>query len=172
MKIVKDKDTMCGVACVEWICENEKVLISINKSEVWCCSLASILQQSGFKTKVKCYNSRLYQDFKNLPNEQFEGFKTIRNYLKNNQIVVEEPTISNIKKEIENNKYVIFNVSSKIFHKDNSMNGGHYIVATSFGKNMIEIVNPRETDFEIRKISVNDLISCIKDFGAWRILIN
>lgn len=172
MIIFKDEDTMCGPACVELICKNENKQVTINKNEIWCCSIADILQQTGFNVKVKCFNSRLYNDCFKFPNQEFEGFKTIRNFLKNNYIVEEEPTISNVKNEIKNNKYVIFNVSSKIFNKDNNMTGGHYILATNIKGDIVTIINPRETDFETKRIPIIELIHCIKDFGSWRILIS
>ena len=168
----KDEKTMCGSACVKWICDNENVQISINDNEIWCCSLALCLQKAGFNLKVKCFNSKLYDDCLKFSDQKFEGFESIRNYIKENKIQIEQPTIENILKEIVNHKYVIYNVSSAKFHKNKSLNGGHYIVVAKANDNTLEIINPRKTDFEIKNITTKHLIDCIKDFGCWRILVD
>ena len=71
-----------------------------------------------------------------------------------------------------NNKYVIFCVESSAFNNDISMNGGHYIIATSINNNDIDIINPRKDKYEIMTITIDKLILCTKNYGSWRILIN
>ena len=114
MKQFKNKETMCGPACVQWILEKENKVLSVDESEVWCCAIAKTLQQAGFNVKVKCFNSKLYEDCCKFPNEHFVGFEKIREYAKTNQVMQEKPTKEIIAKEIEESRYVIYNVSSKL----------------------------------------------------------
>ena len=168
--IVKDKDTLCGSACINYILKQDKPDARISRNEVWCSNIAETLLGYGYNIELRCFNSRLYQDA--LTNtDDFDGFKSIQNYLQYNNIYQVAPTIDVLNEEILCNRYCIYNVSSQVFNKDSTMIGGHYIIASTVVDGLVQIINPRQIDYKIQYITLEELQSCIKDFGSWRIII-
>ena len=58
-----------------------------------------------------------------------------------------------------------------IFHNDNSMNGGHYIVLNGRDGENVKVINPIKEKYETKILNINFLIKACKNYGAWRILI-
>ena len=168
---------LCGSLCVKYILDSYKIdYIKINKKMKWLTELALTLKRSGlFNIKVFCYNSNLYEDYKLLSksNLSFDGFIYIKEALNNNIPIIEKRlSINELKREITQNKYIILCVESKVFNNDFNMKGGHFIILNKINKNnLVEVINPTKDKYEIKYLSLDFLIRCCKNYGAWRVII-
>ena len=170
--IDKSAEMLCGPACINYILHLEKRNNKVINTLTWCCDLACALKEMNFNVDVRCFNSKLYNDSQKFSDSKFDGFTSINRYLKKKPIKELELTVEDLKQEIKHSKYLICNVSSKLFNNDNNMTGGHYILVLGENLNFVKIINPRKTVYEQTEITLQKLIDCMKDFGSWRILIN
>lgn len=163
---------LCGPACVNYILKLDKNPFVCNNDLFWCCDLALFLLEKGYKVTLKCFNSRLYNDYKKSEkdNLNFEGFLSIKKYLSKYSIIEEHVTTQTIKYEIHNYDYCIYNVNSNIYsNRPNS--SGHYILSVK-DNNSIYLINPLKNSYQKESVNIEKIYKSIKDFGAWRILIS
>lgn len=171
------KEILCGSSCVKYILNkyNKLNLNLLNKNMIWITELAVFLKQSGIKNiKINCYNSNLYNDFKNKNIDlNFGGFKNLNDAIKEDILITEKRLTNNsLSKEIDENNYLILCVESKIFNNDNSMNGGHYIILCNRNDRLVKIINPIKDKYEEKVVDIDFLVDSAKNYGSWRILIN
>jgi len=173
---MENNSILCGSACVKYILDINNIKSdNINLEMFWITELALSLFENNIKNiQLKCFDSNLYNDFLHKKNNDmsFLGFYFLNEVVKN-RININESSLnsSNLKKEIEESKYIIMCVESNKFNNDIKMSGGHFIIITKIDKNNVEIINPIKSKYEKKYIGISRLLSCCKNYGSWRILI-
>lgn len=171
-----ESELLCGSACINYIItkDNKKNSIKIKPNMIWAPELAIALQENEYKDiTIYYYRSKLVEDFKiQSQDESFEGFLYLRRAISEGIKVCEKKISRKIlSDEIKQNKYIILCVKSSVFNKDNTMDGGHFVILTDIYKNKIKIINPVKKKYEEKWLKINFLLKCCSNYGAWRILI-
>lgn len=174
-RIRKDKDMLCGPACIHYILNFMLNMdIPVPNQLLWITDIATFLKtKTNLKVDLSCYDSNLYSDYLLLEESpDFDGFKSIREYLfVGGSIDEKKLSVNRITSTLYDN-VVIACVSSSIFNKDNKRNGGHFIVLLeNRGKNYV-IANPKSNSIEIEIVSKEHVLNSINSFGSWIITIN
>ncbi len=169
------KQLYCGSSCIKYILENYGIdADTLKKDMIWVSELALSLKRNGLSNiHVYCYNSKLYNSFINKEVDlNFGGFKYLKE-LQEQDILIEERNISlnSFIEEIDNCKYLVLCVESRIFNNDDSMSGGHYIILNGRNEENVKVINPIKEKYETKILNINFLIKACKNYGAWRILI-
>ncbi len=170
-----EKEYLCGSSCVKYILDELKINSSnINPNMTWVSELALSLISNGLNNiKLNCYDSNLYNDFKDsIIDENFDGFKYLKLALENN-VIIDEIKLSKeeLIYEIDNNKYIIMCVESSLLNNDPSMSGGHYIVLNGRDNDLVNVINPQKNKYNKTKFTLDFIIKLCENCGSWRILI-
>lgn len=171
--MIKDCKTLCGPACVNYIMNLDRRLETCPDNLFWCCDLATFLSNAGYEVALKCYRSRLYDDYrKNMGHKTltFEGFISIKNFLSTNNINECDISPEIIKQEIQKYDYCIYNVDSAIF-SSRSYSSGHYILIFK-EKGRPFLITPLKNKYQKMDLDFSKVYNSTKNFGAWRILIS
>jgi hypothetical protein len=173
-KLSKDKDMLCGPACVHYILNFLKNMdVYVPNNLFWTTDIAWFLKvNTEFEIQVTCFKSNLYKDFLNDSGpKDFEGFESIRKYLYVGGEVYERQLSSTILSSILKNNIIIANVSSAVFNKDTTRKGGHFIILLKEASKNYIIANPKKASIDIEMIPKQHILNSIKDFGSWIITI-
>ena len=170
------KERLCGNSCIKYIYDNYNIIDNkvVNKNMEWITELALALLKYNFNIEVLCYDSNLFNDYKNIKNNDLEflGFKYIKELEdKGLKILEKKLTESELVNEIKKSKFMILCVKSSIFNNNKNMEGGHYIVINKILGKEVEIINPVKENYEIKNMDLKEIINCCNTFGSWRILI-
>ena len=165
-------DILCGSACVKFILDYYGITkIELQRNMFWTAELALALKKAGLCIEVRCFNSKLYDDYIQNKKYDFDGFKYLNKMGKEKiPLIVKKFDCSQIEEEISKNDFVILCVESKIFNLDASMSGGHFIML-NWIDNKIKVINPVKNGFETLYLDSDFLVKCSENFGSWRILI-
>ena len=169
------KEYFCGSSCVKFILDELSINSSnINPNMTWISELALSLKNNGLNNiRLNCFDSDLYNDFKSsIMDENFDGFKYLRFACKNN-IDINEIKLSKeeLVSEIDNYKYIILCVESRILNNDPSMSGGHYIILKGRNNDLVNVINPQKSKYNRIKFTLDFIIKLCENYGSWRILI-
>lgn len=155
------KQLYCGSSCIKYILKSYRIDVNaLKKDMIWVPELALSLKKNELSNiQIYCYNSKLYNDFINKEVDlNFDGFKYLKE-MKEKNILIEERNISinSFFEEIDNCKYLILCVESRIFNNDDSMSGGHYIILNGRDGENIKVINPIKEKYEVKILNINFL---------------
>ena len=163
-----EKNRLCGSKCAIWILEKLNINYNdINPNLYFITDIANELTKY-IDIELICYNSNLYNDYKEnkLPIkeaidsiEKYETYKPIKELKLTNELLLEE---------LKDN-YLIMNVDSRIINNTKN-NTGHYIVV-ELNNNAIKVYNPEQTRFVEMNKTPTEIIEMVKNNGNWRIKI-
>ena len=165
----KEPEELCGNTCIEVIASIfYNKICRIQKPLIWCAELANNLNNVNIETKLICWNSQLYDDYKKQKNIDFEGFQSIKDYEKNNKIEEKEISIDSIKNELKFNKCAIYCIDPSFLDETNHHNG-HYIILYQ-KMDDIYCLNPQKTIIQLKEYNIEKVAIACKVMGGWRIL--
>ena len=168
-------DLICGSFCVKHILEKlGKEDITVDPNMLWISELVLFLNKHiSNKLNLYYYNSSLMKDYYLTQDNNFDGFKHIKSVIDSKKIdfIEKELTLSELENEINNSKFIILCVESKVLNNDASMNGGHYVVLEKNSDNKLIMYNPQKSVMATEIIDHNRVIELCINYGSWRVVI-
>ena len=167
----KDERQLCGNACAEiasmlFYCKDGSTRAPLS----WCADIALWLFRQGIRVQLMCWNSRLYHDYHDSFDDAFDGFRSLQAYEKIVSSVQEKPFNADIcQKELQSCYCMICCVDSALFHHDDQLHGGHFVLI--FQKDSsIYCLNPMRTVIAASQANIEHIAKSCATIGAWRIL--
>lgn len=163
------ENVLCGSKCVIWLLQElGKPIDNVKSNLYFVTDIANELLKNGIEPTLYCYNSNLYNDYKNKKLSIKQAIDSISKFESKKQIVVKKFNEEELFLELESN-YIILNVDSRIINntKDNT---GHYIILKK-EKDEIIVINPEKTKFTEKVYSAKEIIRMCEQNGNWRIEI-
>lgn len=174
--ILKDKDMLCGNACLkalETCYTNIKIApMELGRDMRWTAELACCLYRSGVEVGLHCWDSKLYKDYLMADYElinEFPGFAFLSEYECNvGKISLTRPKANNILSQLDNFPIIIC-VSSAIWHQDAERSGGHFVLLMGRNADCCLVADPGRGDIKLRQRKITDVIQAMISYGSWQI---
>lgn len=173
-KLKKDKDLLCGSACLQYIFSEEHHDISIPNMD-WIIDMAFFCSlYSSLNIKLIYYKSKLMDDYYSNSLNSMTDIKTRLDYLFKKILIQEEKVTANtLKQFISVNKWIILNVDSVSFFNDNLLVGHrHFVLIRTQNSSLVDVISPGVNEFEEKQINISDLENLIEGNGQWIMVLN
>lgn len=174
--VSKPISMLCGPACLHYLTNViYRLDAPISNQLFWISDLAyHAFTQFKLDTILSCYNSNLYNDFlKTAPPYEFEGFSSLERFENSTKQKVNFKfhSISDFEHFLDDNYYIILNVSSSVFNQNPNLNSGHFVLLLDYDSTSFVIANPTSLSIEIQNIPKEHLLNSIIHFGNWTLCL-